>query len=893
MVELPISEIDAGTPFITSNRRLSTYVRSQYDLVMQKKGNLVWDSPTIIPWRVWLEKMRAYTRPDRPIMSELAARSLWEELLRNDTLFKEGEILVEGGVIKSAYDAYALIKEYGLALPEEDIYSSPEVAALARWVRSYREKVAQLGFDERLNVADEIALLIDKGEIKAPQKVILAGFDEITPQLARLVRVLEKKDCAVEFWPSKPGTDISAAAEVPLPQSVKLELFEDELEEVIHTARWIRKTYRPGMRIGIIVPALSQYKDMIKREFAAELAPSSVTPSKRNNLPVNISLGESLFDSPIVRFALNLLSLDGRRHELELISSILLSPFAGKSSGEKLHLARIDSALKKESRLDLSISQLRSMLEVDRTPHMLTLLEQVEKINKEDKQKRFPSNWSKEFDIFLKRFVQPAEGDEISSIEYQALGALGEVLSSFASLNDITGQIDRNEALGRLKKITREKIHQPETEESPIEVMGLLESSGLPFDHIRLIGAHDKAFPGDPAPNPFIPPHIQKNHNLPRSSYDREFAFASIQLNRIISSTASFSVSAPKSLNKLEVSISPIFSGAEIISDIKKEVKSLRQIDLVHDGGQLEPMQEDANMPLLKDELGRLRGGTSILKNQSDCPFRAFAIHRLYSGSIDEPEAGMTPMERGNIVHKAMELFWEKTKDSAGLQKLIDEGSLDEAIADAAGAGLRQAAPARKLGKRYMDIELARLVSLVREWLEIEAERDEFSASIRESEKEITVADLPLRARIDRIDELDGGSRALIDYKTGGSGPNDWLTKRPKEPQLMLYAMSGKYDAVSFAKLKRGESCFAGIAKEEGILPGIKPFGSDPFSKKLEGIEGWDQLMNEWRNTVEGLGENFMKGESDVDPRDHGKEDSACRYCDQAPLCRVFEASSL
>ncbi|MDT8316514.1 MAG: PD-(D/E)XK nuclease family protein [bacterium] len=891
MIEVPITEIASGTPFITSNRRLSTYVRSQYDMAMQERGGLVWNSPTLIPWLAWLEKMRAETRPDRPIMSELAALSLWEEVLRNDLLFKKGEVLVEGGVIKSAYDAYDLIKEYRLTLPDDDIYSSPEVSALTRWIRSYSEKVADLGFEERLNLPDEITFFIDKGEIKPGKRLILAGFDELTPQQSGVVRALEEKGCQVKFWPSKPKIDISASAGLRLPQSVKLELFENELEEVIYTARWIRKIYRPGMRIGIIVPALNLYKDMINRELAAELAPSSVMPSRSNNKLINVSLGESLFDSPIVRYALNVLSLDGRRHELELISSILLSPFAGKSGPEKLHLAKIDSALKKESHLLLSISELKSMVEFDSAPYMFTLLEEAEKINQEDRQRRFPGSWSKEFDIFLKRFVQPVQGDELSGVEYQALGALGEVLSSFASLDDITGPIDRNEALMRIKKIIRDKIHQPETDESPIQVMGLLESSGLSFDHIRLIGAHDKVLPGDPAPNPFLPLHIQKKYQLPRSSYDRELAFASVQLNRIIGASSNFSVSAPKSLNNVAVNISPMFFGSEIISGKREEEKSVRQIDLIHDIGRLEPLQKETNIPLLKDELLSLRGGSSILKNQSDCPFRAFAIHRLYSSGIDEPEAGMTSMERGNIVHKVMELFWEKTKDSKELQKMINEGSLDEAIADAVTAGLKQAAPARKLGKRYMDIELTRLISLVREWLEIEAERDEFSAITREFEKEITVAGLPLLARIDRIDELGEGAKALIDYKTGASGPNDWLTKRPKEPQLMLYAMSGDFDAVSFAKLKRGESGFAGIAKEEGILPRVKAFGSEPFSKKLEGVEGWDQLINEWRNTVEGLGKSFMEGEADVDPRGYGKEDSACRYCDQVPLCRLFEAS--
>lgn len=891
MIELPIDKIAADTPFITSNKRLSTYIRGEYDREVFKRGELLWPSPTIIPWQAWLEKMRADTRPERPLMSELRARSLWEEILRNDVLFKEGRLLSEGGVIKSAYDAYALIKEYGLALPDQDIYSSPEISALARWITIYRGKVKKLGFEERLNLSDEVALLIHKGEIIPPKRLIFAGFDEFTPQLSGIVQALKKNGCKVDYWPTTPSTDLSERAKVSLPEGVKLELFEDEFEEVIHTARWIRKIYRPGMRIGIIVPALSVYKEIIKREFAAELTPSSVIPSKADNI-VNISLGESLLDSPIVRFALNILSLDGRRHELELISSILLSPFTGKAAGERMHLAMIDSTLKKENRLHISISELKSMLDFDSSPNMFTLLEEVEKSNNAARQNHFPSKWSKEFDTFLKRFAQPVKGDGIASIEYQAVSALTDLLTSLASLDDITGEIDRNDALGRLKKIAREKIHQPETEESPIEVMGLLESSGQNFDHVRLMGAHDKALPGDPLPNPFIPLHIQKEHNLPRSNYDRELHFAVIQINRIICSAASFSISAPKSLNNLEVNVSPLFFGTEIISRKNGEIKSLKQVDLVHAGVGPQPMPREIEMPILKDELGKIRGGTSILKNQSDCPFRAFAIYRLSSGCIDETEAGITSMERGNIVHKTMELFWEKVLDSNGLQKLIDEGSLKEAIVDVARAGLKQAGPVRKLGKNYLELEVERLSSLIEEWLNIEAARGEFSAVIRESEKEISVGGLPIRARIDRIDELDGGSKALIDYKTGGSGPNDWLTKRPKEPQLMLYAMSGEYDAVTFARLKRGESCFSGIAKEDAILPGIKRYGSDLFSKKTEGIEDWKGLMDEWRNTVERLGKSFMKGEAFVDPRAYGKEDSACRYCDQTPLCRVFEAEA-
>ena len=66
----------------------------------------------------------------------------------------------------------------------------------------------------------------------------------------------------------------------------------------------------------------------------------------------------------------------------------------------------------------------------------------------------------------------------------------------------------------------------------------------------------------------------------------------------------------------------------------------------------------DERAPKLKE--AQASGGTGLFKDQAACPFRAFAKHRLGARSLDEPEIGLSPMQRGQLAHECLQLFWEK-----------------------------------------------------------------------------------------------------------------------------------------------------------------------------------------------------------------------------------------
>jgi RecB family exonuclease len=148
-----------------------------------------------------------------------------------------------------------------------------------------------------------------------------------------------------------------------------------------------------------------------------------------------------------------------------------------------------------------------------------------------------------------------------------------------------------------------------------------------------------------------------------------------------------------------------------------------------------------------------------------------------------------------------------------------------------------------------------------------------------EDKRKLAVAGLELNGRIDRLDRLEAGGHALIDYKTGKPTPNDWIGERPDDPQLPLYALNAKEDiaAVTFAKLKTGEMRYMGFSNRKDLIPDVRP------------AKDWAALVEGWKKELEALGAGFASGDARVDPK---KLLQTCRYCDLQPLCRVYERVS-
>jgi probable DNA repair protein len=274
---------------------------------------------------------------------------------------------------------------------------------------------------------------------------------------------------------------------------------------------------------------------------------------------------------------------------------------------------------------------------------------------------------------------------------------------------------------------------------------------------------------------------------------------------------------------------------------------------------------------------GAVSGGTSLIKDQAACPFRAFANHRLHADPVESPTPGLDRLNRGTLAHIAMQSLWERLRSHEQLMAL-SPAEAGATVAEAVDEALVrfENEKSRELEARYRRLERDRLCALLLRWLEIERERAPFVVEVLEGAESVPIGDLTINVRVDRIDRLADGRRVYIDYKTGVRSSAKWMGERPEEPQLPIYCTNSEAAAaVLFGQIMPADMKFSGLAAGEGIVPDVKPFTGHKQAQT------WDELIESWRRILADIARHFTEGRAEVDPTK-----PACEYCELRVLCR-------
>jgi len=279
-----------------------------------------------------------------------------------------------------------------------------------------------------------------------------------------------------------------------------------------------------------------------------------------------------------------------------------------------------------------------------------------------------------------------------------------------------------------------------------------------------------------------------------------------------------------------------------------------------------------------------LPAGTRSLELQNLCGFRAYAELRLGSTELGVAEPGVAPDVRGQLLHAALQVLWRQLRDSATLME-HSEPTLDDlierSVAEAADAILGQATD--DVRSPLFARECRRTVRLIKTLCVLERTRDPFRVQETEFEKTLTVSGAQMNVRIDRLDVLESGGQAILDYKSGRRKTADWYGERPSHPQLLAYLAAVGDDVVAMATVNvtAREVRFDGIANSGQLLP------------KVRGVEGpvgggsgdpWQLRRREWMACIERLADSFLAGRAAVDPKP-----GACDYCHAVSVCRVSD----
>ena len=834
---------DTQDTLIAANVQLSRQLRRAYDAARAREGLRVWESPDVISRDAWLSRVwREYTGRDpldAPLLlTSLQTEMLWEKAIR--TSEHAASLLDLRATVSTAAHAWDLLQTWEAPFDSADILPATDPAAFAGWKRTVERQLRENGWIVKSQLPRAVGKKVLAGELEIPSPIAYVGFHDLAPADRRIF-------------------EACGATERPVPESFASPLrsrvaCESTADELMRAAAWARRKLEqnPGGRFGIAVRGLSEHTALVERIFDDILHPGVVLTEITARRAFCVSASKPALDHPLIGSALLALGLHSGLPVTDA-GVLFCSPFL---SLNRLAGAKLAAQLRRHGmeRVSLEMETVRETF-----PKFCQAAETLSG-------RQLPSQWSSAFSRLLQLAGWPGKR-ELTSVEYQTLEDWRTSLSDLASLDLVLPRLDYGDALGRLRQIARARRATAIDEAAPVQVIDIRETAGTRWDGLWLAGLDASAWPQPARPNPFLPLSLQRAASMPRSSPERELAEARQVTADLLSAAPEVVCSFARSSGDERLRVSPLIEGLpEETSATPPARTALQQ---VFEAVTPMEMQLPDQAPPLPPGTAQL-GGMSLLKNQADCPFRAFAIHRLNARGPDEADLGISPSERGTVAHKALESIWRTLKSRSDLLNCGVE-QLRVLIASSVSDALEE-----KLGRRHpsgaldraRELEQARWERLIARWLDQEKARADFAVFALETKQDVEVGGLKLQVKADRIDDLKDGTFAILDYKTSDLfSEKDWDGERPEAPQLPLYAVKSglSVSGVHFAKLSLANVRLAGYGAQE--LP---------------------QHLERWKQVVENLGASFLRGDAAVDPK---QAPQTCAFCQLKSLCRVGELS--
>lgn len=858
--------ISPNTVVLTPNQQLASFLIKQFEKWQAHPAT----SP-IITIHNWLQQNWQSALPSNNILLSDAQRYvIWEEIIRNSS---HGiSLLNTSATTRIAIEAWALVNAWKINIDHSLFKDCEDTRVWQSWAKEFITRCNKNNWLDSSHLINFLIDLVKTNKISLPERLILVGFNEITPQQNALFKILASKNCQI----------MHHKLSVPNSQNYKL-MLPDCKTELRVMARWAKNCLAESStaKIACIIPQLNKLKNLTQQIFTEIFSPENLLPGHQANyLSFTINAGQSLNTYPIIYTALQIISLTRTQIPVTELSSLIRSPFISGAEQEINARAVCDAQIRE---LNVQTISLQDVINIaTKSTGCDILIQQLQNfmaVSKKEYIKQSITDWVTQFTEQVHAFNWPGD-DSLDSYEFQLVDQWQNLLQEFTSLEHLTGQLNFYAAQQKLNNLANQYIYQPQLPSRPIQIMGILEASGMLFDHMWIMGLDDAAWPSKAQANAFIPLQLQREINMPHSSAEQEWRFTQNLTAQFLRSATTVILSHAQQENDRHLRPSSLIKH---IPEIELNQLALAEdFSLIHRIFQTRETEEfiDQQAPnVLPTE--NIIGGTALLKHQAACPFRAFALFRLGAAPLTENVAGLPPLERGKLVHRILEQFWQKTKSHQELLLLTEE-HLKTIINNIVTSALHQLQKkyTHLFGKRFFNIEQRRLIDLMHRWIEWEKTRTPFTVIATEQRFSFSLGQLDIKMQVDRVDQIADDQYMIIDYKTSKISVHDWYGDRPNEPQLPLYCIASivPVNTVAFAQIRSDEiACRA---------TGDTPLTTNDNSTKLLTAEQWLEQKMQWHNALTQLSEEFAKGIAHVNPKE-GRQ--SCEMCHLSILCRVHE----
>lgn len=840
-------------------------LREHYALAQRAAGQRLWETPRILSLAQWVADTWVETWPTEQLISGSQALALWHEVITADGR----DLLSPLACAREALRAQRLSIVYDLE-PERLPRYSDEQRAWYRWYRRVRDRMTEQGWLLREHLDARVAAGLRDGSLPVDGDVELHGFDRSmqTPAARAVLDALARRA------PVRPASVSRAVPATPTARSLP-----DDDSQFRHVATRIRSQLRDSRpdatpRIIVALPDPAGRRERLDGLLVEFVAPWCRLPGDRRGVPWRWEPGRPLPQQPWVEAALAVLHLDARDNGFAALSRLLLSPPLWPGS-QRQAAAWLDLQLRETG---LPRLHLRSVVAAAPDPIRARLESLLAAISSEPPRAP-PGAWAEALERRLGAFQWPAEAN-LSSAAFQGLRELRVRLARLGGLDTTLGRIDLATARMWLGELLRGGFEPRVEHPQPVLLTTPEDAVGLSCELLIVCDVNTDAFPDRASATPFLALEAQRAAGVPEATPESRLARAQT-LADVLRCDAAEVLLLTSAVDErgAELLPSPLFAADWQPANRFGPVSRSEHSAALHTP--LRRPDTDPVPAVFDDEA--VRGTAGLFSAWFEAPFFAFCTHRLGLRPLPQPGRGLDAGVQGNVLHAALERLWQRLGDRATLLAL-DDNRMQALVDTALRQPLARFLPRHELGRVLFELERGRARDLLRQWLQHEARRvDDFEVLAREAPLETTLARLPLRLRIDRLDRVltPLGERYLVlDYKTGREAdPRGWEGDRLRDPQLPLYATLAaqvrlqvpQIDGIGFAHLKDGHPALSVATDwcERLIESGTRP------------KRDWQQRLDAWRTQLESAARGFMAGEAWLDS---GALGSDARYGWLLPL---------
>ncbi len=415
--------------------------------------------------------------------------------------------------------------------------------------------------------------------------------------------------------------------------------------------------------------------------------------------------------------------------------------------------------------------------------------------------------------------AQPQNNQSSLELEYLQIiiknfNRLSEIIQKYPHFNDI-------QALKQLFNQVVGSASAPFIGEPlrGLQIMGVLETRTLDFDHIVLVNVNESVLPSGKTVNSFIPNDLKRAFGLPL--YLEKDAIYAYHFYRLLQRASDIVITYDSETDtfgkgeksrfvtqlQLEMHVTnPNIKITEEVALYPEFPKALdNTITIIKDDEILAPVYSKA---ISNDEFGAL--SPSGLITFKECPLKFYFRYSAKLKETKEVEESAEANTFGSILHLSLEnLYKENTGQILNAEELKEKLKLTESTVhnsfttffdnpEIVGKGILQKEVIKVYVEKLIknDITFVNKLQKENQFLTLQKLEQEFSAPLQVEIKG-TLTTIYIKGKIDRIDSYSGKTR-IIDYKSSikGSDKFDFIsftelfsnTDYNKQFQLMIYA---------------------------------------------------------------------------------------------------------